>query len=153
MIRKLEHQTTRIAEKIREVFQASYAVEAALLGATDFPPLKRPTADFLDSPNDFYGYLKDGLMAGVVEVVPGKDSTHIQSLVVHPKFFRQGIGSALTGFVLNTYDCPVFTVETGLDNGPATSLYSKFGFREIHQYDTDHGVRKVRFEKRMNPLP
>ena len=147
MIQKLELQTTREAEKIREVFQASYAVEAALLGATDFPPLKRPTAGFLDSPNDFYGYLKDGVLAGVVEVVPGEDSTHIQSLVVHPEFFRQGLGSALVGFVLNTYDCPIFTVETGLDNGPATGLYQKFGFREILQYETDHGVRKVRFER------
>ncbi|MEJ2584117.1 MAG: hypothetical protein P8Z38_03455 [Robiginitalea sp.] len=40
-------------------------------------------------------------------------------------------------------------METGLDNGPATALYRKFGFREILQYDTDHGVRKVRFEKRV----
>lgn len=153
MIQKLEHHRTRVAEKIREVFQASYAVEARLLGARDFPPLKRPVTGFLESPNDFFGYLRDGELAGVVEVVPGKNSTHIQSLVVHPEFFRLGIGSALVGFVLNAYDCPVFTVETGLDNGPATALYRKFGFREIHQYDTDHGVRKVRFERRTNPQP
>jgi len=147
MIQKLEHHRTRIAEKIREVFQASYAVEAKLLGATDFPPLKRPVAGFLKSPNDFFGYHRGAELAGVVEVVPGKGSTHIQSLVVHPKFFRLGIGSALVAFVLDSYDCPLFTVETGLDNGPATALYRKFGFREIHQYDTDHGVRKVRFER------
>lgn len=147
MIQKLEHQRPPIAEKIREVFQASYAVEAKLLGATDFPPLKRSLSQFTECQNDFYGYFRDGVLAGVVEVVPGVASTHIQSLVVHPDFFRQGFGSALVGCVLSTYPSPEFTVETGLDNGPATSLYHRFGFREIHQYDTDHGVRKVRFKK------
>jgi len=153
MIRKLEHQKTRVAEKIREVFQASYAVEAQLLGATDFPPLKRQVPQFTECPNDFYGYFEDGILAGVVEIVPGKGSTHIQSLVVHPECFRRGIGSALVAWVLNTYKSPVFTVETGLENGPATSLYLKFGFRKILEYDTDHGVRKVRFEKRMDSHP
>jgi ribosomal protein S18 acetylase RimI-like enzyme len=153
MIRKLEHQKTRVAEEIREVFQASYAVEARLLKATDFPPLKRQVPDFKKSNNDFYGYFKDGTLAGAVEVIPGKASSHIQSLVVHPKFFQQGIGSALLTFLLNSFECPLFTVETGLDNGPATALYRKFGFQEVGQYDTDHGVRKVQFEKRVGPDP
>lgn len=153
MIRKLEHRKTRVAEKIRDVFQASYAVEARLLGATDFPPLKRQLPGFTESQNDFFGYFSDGTLAGVVEVVPGETSSHIQSLVVHPDFFQQGIGSALLTHVLNSFECSLFTVETGLDNGPATALYRKFGFREVGQYDTDHGVRKVQFEKRLRPEP
>jgi len=40
-------------------------------------------------------------------------------------------------------------VETGLKNEPTTQLYLKLGFREVYQYDTDHGVRKVRFEKKV----
>ncbi len=147
MIRKLEHRRKEVAERIREVFQASYAVEAKLLKATHFPPLHRPVEGFTESANDFYGYFREGQLAGAVEVVPGKRSTHIQSMVVDPAHFRQGIGSKLLDFVLGAYACPVFTVETGLENGPATSLYHKFGFREVGQYDTDHGVRKVRFEK------
>lgn len=147
MIRKLDHQRKAVAERIREVFQASYTVEAKLLKADHFPPLHRPVEGFTESTNDFYGYFMDGQLAGVVEVVPGKRSSHIQSMVVHPAHFRQGIGSQLLDFVLGAYDCPVFTVETGLENGPAISLYHKFGFREVGQYDTDHGVRKVRFEK------
>ena len=147
MIEKLENRKTDVAEKIREVFQASYAVEALLLGAEDFPPLKRPLEGFMESENDFYGYFKDVTLAGVVEVVRGKQSIHIQSLVVHPASFRQGIGRLLVTHVLRTYDSPEYTVETGLDNGPATALYLKFGFRKILEYDTDHGVRKVRFQK------
>ena len=149
MIRKLEHQRKAVAEKIREVFQASYAVEAKLLKAIHFPPLHRPLEGFTGSANDFYGYFRDGELAAVVEVVPGNRTTHIQSMVVHPLHFRQGIGSALLHYVLGAYDSPAFTVETGLENGPATGLYLKFGFREVGQYDTDHGVRKVRFEKNL----
>jgi hypothetical protein len=36
-------------------------------------------------------------------------------------------------------------VETGLANGPATALYQAFGFKVVRQWDTDHGVRKIRF--------
>ena len=151
MIQKLEHRKTRVAEKVRNVFQASYAVEANLLGAKDFPPLKRKLPQFTECPNDFFGYLKDGELAGVVEVDTSGSRTHIQSLVVHPDFFRLGIGSALLTWVLETYKTPVFTVETGLENGPATELYRKFGFREVGQYDTGHGVRKVQFKKQVKP--
>lgn len=148
MIRKLDPADLSVAGEIREVFQASYAVEAKLLGAVDFPPLKRPLESFLRSENEFYGIREQGRLAGVAEVVPGEKSVHIQSLVVHPEFFRQGIGGALVSFVLERFSPPVFTVETGLENHPATELYHKFGFREVGQYDTDHGVRKVRFERR-----
>ena len=52
-------------------------------------------------------------------------------------------------FVLNTFDTNLFVVETGLANAPATKLYHKYGFTEVTQWDTDHGVRKVKFEKRI----
>lgn len=151
MIQKLEHRETEVAERIREVFQASYAVEARLLGATDFPPLKRPLEGFTECTNDFYGYFRGEALAGVVEVDDSGISTHIQSLVVAPEYFRLGIGSALVDFVLGRYKTERFTVETGLANEPATALYRKFGFRETGQYDTDHGVRKVQFERAFPP--
>ena len=53
-------------------------------------------------------------------------------------------------FVLDTFDSKLFVVETGLNNGPATKLYEKFGFIEVKQWDTNHGVRKIKFEKRTN---
>lgn len=147
MIQKLQHQKTEVAEAIRAVFQASYTVEAELLGATDFPPLKRPLKAYIESGNDFYGFYQNGALAGVVEVDEMVSRVHIQSLVVHPAYFRKGIGSELVNKILNTYASPVFTVETGLANKPATDLYLKHGFRKTGEYDTDHGVRKVQFEK------
>ncbi|MEP0131741.1 MAG: GNAT family N-acetyltransferase [Eudoraea sp.] len=145
MIRTLNHKNQHVAHAIRSVFQASYAIEAKLLNATDFPPLKRTVKEFLDSKNAFYGYYVEDTLAGVVEVKADESNTHIQSLVVHPNFFRQRIGSALVQFVLDTYTTKTITVETGLANEPAKDLYYGFHFRKVREYDTTNGIRKIAF--------
>lgn len=147
MIKKLDHQNDLMAQKIRKVFQVSYAVEAEILKADDFPPLKRPLEGFTGSSNEFYGFFEENELAGVMEIDQKKDSVHIQSLVVQPEFFRKGIGRALVNFAFDKYVTHLFTVETGAANGPATNLYLRTGFSKIKEFDTDHGIRKVRFEK------
>ncbi|TMM53912.1 GNAT family N-acetyltransferase [Maribacter algarum] len=148
MIQELNHKDVLVARKIRSLFQVSYAVEADLLNAIDFPPLKRSLANFLKSSTGFYGYFENNELAAVAEIENKNNNTHIQSLVVDPYYFRQGIGKKLVAFVFDTYNTPTFSVETGLTNLPAIALYKKFGFIEIKQWETNHGIRKVRFEKR-----
>lgn len=148
MIVKLQNTDIETSTKIRAVFQVSYAVEAEILKAVDFPPLKRNLESFLSSSNTFYGYLKNEELAAVAEIDHTNKAIHIQSLVVIPKFFRQGIASKLVEFVINSYDSKLFTVETGVENEPATALYEKFNFKEVKQWDTDHGVRKIRYERK-----
>ena len=148
MIRKLNHQDPDVAKKIRAVFQVSYAVEAKLLNAIDFPPLKRTLDEYLETETQFYGFWKDNALAAVVEIKRYEETTHIQSLVVDPKYFRQGIAHQLTAFVFNTFDSEKYMVETGLANKPAVMLYKKHGFKEVMQYDTDHGIRKIRLESK-----
>lgn len=150
MIQKLQNKDIDTSTKIRSVFQASYAVEAKLLNASDFPPLKRSLEGFLNSDNEFFGYLQNQELAGVIEINHNDHFTHIQSLVVHPKFFRQGIARKLMEFVLKSINSKLFIVETGVDNRPATELYRKFDFKEVKQWDTDHGIRKVKFEKKID---
>ena len=86
----------------------------------------------------------------VVEIIHNNDFTQIRSLVVHPLFFRQGIASQLMEFVLETFDSDLFVVETGLENVPAIKLYEQFKFIEVKQWDTDHGIRKIKMERSMN---
>ena len=148
MIIKINNKENKIAEEIRAIFQASYAVEAKMLKAIDFPPLQRTISQFLKSDSEFYAYYLTKNIAGVIEIENDEDLTHIQSLVIYPKYFRNGIGRKLVQFILDTYKSKVFTVETGIDNHPAIKLYKSFGFQEQKQWDTNHGVRKVRFEKR-----
>jgi len=150
MIEKLRNNDIEVAQRIRSVFQLSYKIEAKLLNATDFPPLKRSLESYINSETAFFGYLKDNQLAGVIEIEHNNNFTHINSLVVAPSFFRQGIARKLMEFAFNTYDSKVFVVETGLDNGPATELYKKFNFNEVKQWDTDHGIRKIKFERRIN---
>ena len=150
MIERLHNRELEISNQIHSVFQLSYAVEAKLLDATDFPPLKRPIESYLNSDNMFFGYHKNTELAGIIEIEFNNKCTDINSLVVNPKFFRRGIAKKLIEFVFNTFDSNLFVVETGLANGPATKLYKKFGFIEVKQWDTDHGIRKIKFEKRIN---
>ena len=149
MITKINNKENKLAEEIRAIFQVSYAVEAKMLKAVDFPPLKRTVSQFMNSNSEFYAYSLIKNIAGVIEIKNDEDLTHIQSLVVYPKYFRNGIGSKLVQFILETYKSKTFTVETGIDNHPAIKLYKSFGFQEQEQWDTNHGVRKVRFEKKI----
>ncbi|MGB5203672.1 GNAT family N-acetyltransferase [Eudoraea sp.] len=145
MILTINQKDQKTAKTIRSVFQASYAIEAKLLKAKNFPPLKRRLQEFIECRNAFYGYYMEDTLAGVVEVKTEVSNTHIQSLVVHPNFFRNGIGSALVQFVLENYHTNTFTVETGLANEPAKDLYYGFHFRKVREYDTIHGIRKITF--------
>lgn len=150
MIEKLENNNIETAKKIRSVFQSSYKVEAKLLKAVDFPPLKRTLENYINSSTAFFGYIKNKELAGVIEINHNSDFTSINSLVVDPNFFRQGVAKRLMEFVFNTFDSNLFVVETGLENAPASALYKKFGFKEVKQWDTNHGIRKIKFEYRQN---
>ena len=147
MIQKLDNKNRAVSKKIRAVFQASYAIEARLLNAKNFPPLQRTLEEFLESNTAFFGVLKNDEFAGVIEISEYHSHTHINSLVVEPKFFRQGIASKLMQFVIHKFEqSKKLTVETGVLNTPACQLYKNFNFKEVMQWDTDHGVRKIQFE-------
>lgn len=146
MIVQIEHTKKINAKKIWTIFQASYTIEADLLNAINFPPLKRTISNFIKSNTKFYGFYNSRDLCGAIEIDHNNTLTHIQSLVVDPKHFRKGIAKKLVSFVLSKYRSNLFTVETGLKNIPAIKLYTNFNFKEVKQWDTDHNVRKISFE-------
>ena len=147
MIVKINQNDPFIAKKIHSIFQLSYTVEAKILEAHDFPPLKRKEDDFMQCSNIFFGFQENEEIIGIIEVVKSLQKVHIQSLVVHPKSFRKGVASSLIKFILDKYTQYILTVETGVKNLPAVKLYTKFGFKETRQWETDHNVRKIAFQR------
>ena len=54
MIKRIDNFNLDNANKIWHIFQNSYAVEANILKADDFPPLKRSVAQIIQSNNNFF---------------------------------------------------------------------------------------------------
>lgn len=142
-ISKLNNKDKAIATEIRRIFQASYKVEAEILNAVDFPPLKRTLENFLKSNTYFYGCFIADEITGITEIWKDESKTHIQSLVVSPQHFKKGVASTLLKHVIDNCKTKKITVETGLKNTPAVNLYKKIGFTVDKDWDTNHGVRKV----------
>lgn len=148
MIKKLNNKDQQIARQMQMVFQCSYQIEALILQADEFPPLKRTLEQYINTDTEFYGFWQDKRLAAVIELRFIPQSIHIQSLVVDPDFFRQGIASKLLNLVLTSFETPLFTVETGAANVPAIKLYEKFGFKQSRQYVAGQGITKICFEKK-----
>jgi len=141
----LDNTRLEIGIQIRSLFQVSYKIEAALLKADDFPPLKRPLNDFLNCKNEFFGYVKNKDVVAIVELKHSNSNSHVQSLVVHPNYFRQGFGKRLMQFVIKKVTTNTITVETGFENFPARQLYKSLNFSEKGNYNTVFGIRKIKF--------
>tara|TARA_R100001369_G_C3326129_1_gene169803 strand:- start:3676 stop:4125 length:450 start_codon:yes stop_codon:yes gene_type:complete len=147
MIKKIVHSEISNAEKLHALFQVSYRIEAELLDVTDFPPLHRSIIDFQSSTTQFFGLWKDNVLAAAVEIDQLNNTLDICSLVVHPKYFRQGIARKLLLFVEDYDDSETLIVETGWANAPAITLYEKFGFQETGEYIGTGGINKKCFSK------
>ncbi|MBC3767130.1 GNAT family N-acetyltransferase [Neptunicella marina] len=143
MIKKLEHVRDQIAQQIHQVFQRSYKIEADIIGVENFPPLLRSIENIQQSDSQFYAYLEDGCVAGVIEIVFDGIQLDIDSLVVDPDHFRKGIAGKLIRFVLDSYEHQKAVVETAVVNIPAIDLYKKHGFVEFKQWVPSHGIPKV----------
>ena len=95
MIERLQNSDLEVSKNIQSVFQSSYKVETNLLNVNNFPPLQKPLKNYINSKTDFFGFLKDGNLAGVIEFEHNNSLTVINSLVVNPNFFRQGIAKII----------------------------------------------------------
>jgi ribosomal protein S18 acetylase RimI-like enzyme len=132
-IARAEHWLHAVATAIHQVQMLAYAQEAELLGAIDFPPLRRTVEDILTCQQQFYVAKSGGKLVGSISVeeLPAMKGKNIASLVVVPEFQRSGIGRCLLAKVLRLYGSSTLTVQTGARNHPALSLYRQLGFEEL----------------------
>ncbi|TMO65394.1 GNAT family N-acetyltransferase [Pseudoalteromonas aurantia] len=143
MIRCLDNTEHTVAMQIYDIFQASYKIEAALIGIACFPPLARTIDDICAAQTQFYGYFEAQELAAVVEISIQDTVLIIDSLTVSPSFFRRGIARKLLCFIMEEYPFSRALVETAAVNAPAIALYQKQGFVAVKKWTPDHGIEKV----------
>ena len=142
-IENLRTADKSIAIQIYNIMQAAYKMEAKLIGVTSFPPLCRSVADIQKSETTFWGIKIDGRLCGAMELNFSNDNVSIDSMVVHPQYFRQGIASMLLENVLENAAGKKVCVQTAVENLPAIGLYKKHGFREDLRW-SENGFNLVR---------
>ncbi|TMP43016.1 GNAT family N-acetyltransferase [Pseudoalteromonas citrea] len=143
MIRRLDNTKHTVATQIYDIFQASYQIEAALIGIAYFPPLARTIDDINAAQTQFYGYFEEQELAAIVEISMQDTVLSIESLTVSPAFFRKGIARKLLCFVMEEYPFSRALVETAAVNAPAIALYKKQGFVAVKKWTPAHGIEKV----------
>ncbi len=135
-IQAVDHRMPDMARQLHAVQMAAYAQEAALLGATWFPPLERTVQGVQASDETFVAAFVGDALAGAIGTGPDPDGlgTNIASLVVLPQFQRQGIATALMDAALSAHGGGEMTVQTGAKNAPALALYARTGFYELRRW-------------------
>ena len=146
-IKLLNHRDGAVAEQIYSIFQASYKVEAELIQAKEFPPLRRSAQDVALSPSKFWGQSDSNGLMGIIEVEQELALLQISSLAIAPRLFRKGIGANLVNYVLSNLDWQTAQVQTATANFPAIALYQKAGFTEQERWQSQEGTELILLSK------
>ncbi len=135
-IELVDHTELLIARQLHAVQMVAYAQEAKLLGAVYFPPLERTVEEVRAAAESFVAAFIGNELVGAVSVWPDSEGIgmNVASLVVSPHCQRQGIGAALMASVLVAHGNGEITVQTGVKNLPALSLYARVGFVELRRW-------------------
>lgn len=143
-VRRLDVGREAWGPRLHALMQASYAVEAELIGAADFPPLARTLDDIVVAGNTVFGAIRGQRLLAALELEPATPSAPalIASLVVDPGHFRQGFGRRLVEHARALVDGPL-RVSTALENAPALALYEGLGFHRVGNPTEKQGIRVV----------
>ncbi len=128
--------------------QASYAVEADLIGCAEIPPLLEGVRAITQLDLTILGVTERGDLVGIVGYRREAESVDIDRLAVHPAQFRRGYGRKLIEAVhVREESAEQFMVSTGADNLPAIALYGALGYRLVGE-ETSQGIRIAHFIRR-----
>lgn len=129
MIVPLSHWQPATAVAVHTLQQAAYALEAALIGYPDLPPLRESITAIQQSTETFWGVYEEGTLLGLLAYETGAATYHISRLGVAPHAQRRGIARRLLDHVVQQAPRPsTLTVSTAVANTPAIALYRRVGF-------------------------
>lgn len=143
MFRLLDHRSAEAAVDVHRLFQRSYRVEAELIGAEDFPPLRRTADQIRASCTRFLGAFEDSRLVAVLEYTIDGAHLCVENVAVDPDCFRRGWGRRLLAASLDGEVWRTASVETAAANHPAIALYEKAGFALVRRWETAEGIEKV----------
>ncbi len=152
MVRAIDVFDPRQCAMLLALQRASYQVEADLVAYPDLPPLTDTTDSLQSSGETFWGFYVVHDLAGAVSYKIADATLDIHRMMVHPRYFRRGIASALLRYV---QDCAHaagvmrLIVSTGSANLPACTLYRRHGFRDTYSEEIVPGLSITHFELRI----
>ncbi|GGH38798.1 GNAT family N-acetyltransferase [Paenibacillus segetis] len=150
MIIPLSLHDHEVVEQVWSLQHTAYRLEALAVGLMEYPPLPDTFESLRNSTEQFYGYYaeEEGELLGAIATTSSIPSTlGITRLMVHPNYFRQGIGSALLNYVISEHsEMKTIAVTAGTLNVPAVSLYRQYGFIPCGAMMAAPGVELTRFQ-------
>ena len=93
------------------------------------------------------GYFVDDILAGGLSYAVVDSTLDISLLVVHPDYFRRGIGKALVEYVETIEGINKLIVSTGALNTPARRLYEQLEYLLVEEVLLMEGLTVSRYEK------
>lgn len=148
MITPIDITQREIVSDVLSIQTPAYQAEARLLKVPTLPPLQDTIESLQNCGETFYGYFINETLAGFISFKQEEHMIDIHRLAVNPAYFREGIGKSLLQFIENLHDSvSKIQVSTGTGNIPATTLYTRFGFREVKKIFVSEQLSLTVFEK------
>lgn len=151
MIKSLDFSDSTLAQRALDIQKLAYRIEADLIGFEGIPPLHETLEDLRQSSETFLGYFVEDVLAGMISYSIEDTALDIGRLVVHPDYFRRGIGQALVRHVESLAGIEKWIVSTGALNHPARKLYENLGFHCTGEVMLAEGVAIALYEKVLTP--
>lgn len=147
----LDATDAAIAHPLHALLQAAHAQEAALLGVSDLPALRRSVLDLQGANDDWIGAWAGGTLVGALALHTDADDDAVLAvgtLAVHPEHQRQGVGSLLlhAAVVSQGRRLPL-SAQVLEGNAPALALLRAAAFQPVRQWVELQGGQRWRWRK------
>lgn len=147
MIKIINLADDKLAQGVLDIQGLAYRIEADLIGFDGIPALHESINKLKSSSEIFIGYFIDDTLLAVLSYSIDDKTLDIGRLVVHPDYFRRGIGKALVQYVEAIEGISRIIVSTGTGNTPAQTLYERMGFQTTGQVKLTDDVSLSQYEK------